>query len=36
MIFVPDKFIANFRKYIPYGVGIGSSLGWSGNTLLNQ
>jgi len=35
MIFVPDKFIANFRKYVPYGLGTG--LGFNGNqALLNQ
>lgn len=34
MIFVPDKFITKFRKYVPYGVGTG--LGWDGNTLLAQ
>jgi polysaccharide biosynthesis/export protein len=22
MIFVPEKFIANFRKYVPYTVGV--------------
>ncbi len=32
MIFVPDKFIANFRKYVPYGLGTG--LGFNGNTAL--
>ena len=35
MIFVPDKFIANFRKYVPYAFGTG--LGFNGNqALLNQ
>jgi polysaccharide biosynthesis/export protein len=35
MIFVPDKFISNFRKYVPYGLGTG--LGFNGNAaLLNQ
>jgi len=34
MIFVPDKFIANFRKYVPYGLG--SAVGWNGNALLTQ
>jgi polysaccharide export outer membrane protein len=34
MIFVPDKFIANFRKYVPYGIG--SAVGWNGNSLLTQ
>jgi polysaccharide export outer membrane protein len=35
MIFVPDKFIANFRKYVPYGLGTG--LGFNGNqALLSQ
>jgi polysaccharide export outer membrane protein len=32
MIFVPDKFITKFRKYIPYSFGVG--LGWNGNALL--
>jgi protein involved in polysaccharide export with SLBB domain len=32
MIFVPDKFIANFRKYVPYSLGTG--LGFNGNTAL--
>ncbi len=31
MIFVPDKFIAKFKQYVPYGTG----LGWSGNQLIN-
>lgn len=35
MIFVPDKFISNFRKYVPYALG--SGLGFNGNqALLNQ
>lgn len=34
MIFVPDKFITKFRRYVPYGFS--SGLGWSGNALLNQ
>jgi polysaccharide biosynthesis/export protein len=35
MIFVPDKFISNFRKYVPYGLGTG--LGFNGNqALLSQ
>jgi polysaccharide export outer membrane protein len=25
MIFVPEKWIANFRKYVPYGIGTGIS-----------
>jgi len=25
MIFVPEKWIANFRKYVPYGIGTGVS-----------
>ncbi len=33
MIYVPDKFIANFRKYVPYGVGLGSSVGFNGTSL---
>jgi polysaccharide biosynthesis/export protein len=33
MIFVPDKFIANFRKYIPYAFGLGSGLSFNGTTL---
>jgi polysaccharide biosynthesis/export protein len=32
MIFVPDKFIANFRKYVPYSFGTG--LGFNGNQAL--
>jgi polysaccharide export outer membrane protein len=32
MIFVPDTFIAKFRKYVPYGLS--SGLGWSGNGLI--
>ncbi len=32
MIFVPDKFITKFRRYVPYGT----SLGWSGNAFTNQ
>jgi polysaccharide export outer membrane protein len=36
MIFVPDTFIAKFRKYVPYSVGTGSAVGWSGNALVNQ
>lgn len=35
MIYVPDKFIANFRKYVPYSFG--SGLGFNGNqALLSQ
>jgi len=35
MIFVPDKFIANFRKYVPYSLG--SGLAFNGNqALLSQ
>jgi polysaccharide biosynthesis/export protein len=34
MIFVPDTFIAKFRKYIPYGIT--SAVGWNGNALLAQ
>jgi polysaccharide export outer membrane protein len=34
MIFVPDKFITNFRKYVPYGVGTG--LGFNGTDLLTR
>lgn len=36
MIFVPDKFIVNFRKYIPYSFGLGTGLGFNGTTLLGQ
>jgi polysaccharide export outer membrane protein len=32
MIFVPDKFIAKFRKYVPYSFG--SGLGWNGNAFV--
>jgi polysaccharide export outer membrane protein len=34
MIFVPDKFIAKFKQYVPYGFG--SGVGWSGNAFLTQ
>jgi polysaccharide biosynthesis/export protein len=34
MIYVPDKFITKFRQYIPYGMG--SSVGWNGNSFLTQ
>jgi polysaccharide export outer membrane protein len=34
MIFVPDKFIANFRKYIPYAFGIGTGVSFNGTQLL--
>ncbi|MGO9403607.1 MAG: polysaccharide biosynthesis/export family protein [Terriglobales bacterium] len=34
MIFVPDKFIANFRKYVPYNLG--SAVGWNGNAFVAQ
>ena len=34
MIFVPDKFITNFRKYIPYSFGLGTGLGFNGTTLV--
>jgi len=33
MIFVPDKFIGNFRKYVPYAFGLGSGLSFNGTTL---
>jgi len=36
MIYVPDKFIANFRKYVPYSFGIGTGLGFNGNNALLQ
>jgi protein involved in polysaccharide export with SLBB domain len=36
MVFVPDKFIANFRKYVPYAFGLGSGLSFNGTTLLAQ
>jgi polysaccharide biosynthesis/export protein len=26
MVFVPEKFITNFRKYVPYGIGTGFGL----------
>ncbi|HEV2729553.1 MAG TPA: polysaccharide biosynthesis/export family protein [Terriglobales bacterium] len=36
LIFVPDKFIARFRRYVPYtGPGFGTGLGFSGTSLLN-
>jgi polysaccharide export outer membrane protein len=34
MIFVPDKFIANFRKYVPYSFGLGTGLGFNGTSLV--
>lgn len=34
MIFVPDKFIANFRKYVPYSFGLGTGLGFNGRSLV--
>jgi|HubBroStandDraft_6_1064221.scaffolds.fasta_scaffold06311_5 polysaccharide export outer membrane protein len=33
MIYVPDKFIANFRKYLPYSLGLGTGLGFNGTAL---
>ncbi len=36
MIFVPDKFIANFRKYVPYTFGFYSGLSFNGTNLLTQ
>jgi polysaccharide export outer membrane protein len=36
MIFVPDKFITRFRKYVPYALGLGSGLSFNGTTLLAQ
>jgi len=27
MIFVPEKFITKFRKYVPYGIGTGITVG---------
>jgi len=36
MIFVPEKFIANFRKYVPYTLGLGTAVGFNGTTLLTQ
>jgi polysaccharide export outer membrane protein len=36
MIFVPDKFITKFRHYVPYSLGLGSAVGFSGTALLNQ
>jgi len=36
MIFVPDKFITNFRKYLPYSFGLGTGLGFNGTQLLAQ
>ena len=26
MVYVPEKFIANFRKYVPYTVNVGGYL----------
>lgn len=34
MIYVPDKFIARFRRYLPYSLGLGTGLGFSGTQLL--
>ena len=36
MIFVPNTFIAKFRRYLPYSYGLGTGLGFSGTALLNQ
>jgi len=36
MIFVPDKFIAKFRRYLPYSLGLGTGLGFSGTQLLTK
>jgi polysaccharide biosynthesis/export protein len=33
MIFVPDKFIASFRKYVPYAFGLGTGLSFNGTNL---
>jgi polysaccharide export outer membrane protein len=30
MIYVPEKFIANFKKYVPYSVNAGTYLNQSG------
>jgi polysaccharide export outer membrane protein len=36
LIFVPEKLIATFRKYVPYtGPGFGTGLGFNGQALLN-
>ncbi len=34
MVFVPDSFIAKFRKYVPYSLGFGTGLSFNGTTLL--
>jgi polysaccharide biosynthesis/export protein len=31
MIFVPEKSITKVRKYIPYGIGIGTGIGFNGS-----
>jgi polysaccharide biosynthesis/export protein len=36
MVFVPDKFISNFRKYVPYSLGLGTGLSFNGTNLLAQ
>lgn len=35
LIFVPDKFITKFRKYVPYSLGLGTGLGFNGDALVN-
>jgi polysaccharide biosynthesis/export protein len=36
MIFVPEKFISNFRKYIPYSFGLATGLSFNGTSLFAQ
>jgi len=36
MIFVPDKFITKFRKYVPYSLSLGTGVGFNGTQLLTQ
>lgn len=35
LVFVPDKFISRFRHYLPYSLGLGTGLGFSGDALVN-
>lgn len=35
LVFVPDKFITRFRRYVPYSLGLGTGLGFNGDALVN-